>query len=139
MYPITTIFGYLPSSRVVPPHTGRVALYLTLIGLGWLLAVGSGTLWLRENPGRPMRRRDSPKRSWRSNALYFAAIMLTAYGGRGIQRHQHSESFWIVVAVVIPLVLLSAVIPSAVRWWQLRHSARQPSCLDSSAEVPPTA
>jgi len=117
-----------------------VALYLTLIGLGWLLAAASGMLWLRENPGRRMRRRDSPKRSWRSNALYFAAIVLIAYGGSGIQRHQHSESFWIVVAVaVIPLVLLSVVIPLAVRWWQLRHSARQPSGLDSSAEVPPSA
>ncbi len=117
-----------------------MALYLTLIGLGWLLAAGSAVLLLRENPDRRMRRRDSPKPSWPSNALFFAASMLTAYGGSGIQRHQHSESFWIVVAVaVIPLVLLSVVIPSAVRWWQLRHSARQPSGLDSSAEVPPNA
>ncbi len=105
-------FRVLAKLQSRPPHTGRVALYLTLIGLGWLLAAASGMLWLRENPGRRMRRRDSPKRSWRFNALYFAAIVLTAYGGSGIQRHQHSESFWIVVAVaVIPLVLLSVVIP----------------------------
>jgi len=32
-----------------------MALYLTLIGLGWLLAAGSAVLLLRENPDRRMR------------------------------------------------------------------------------------
>ena len=116
-----------------------MALYITLIGLGWLLAAGSAVLWLRENPGQRLGRRNSPKTSWRSNALFFAAIVLTAYGGSGIQRHQHSESFWIVAVVtIIPLVLISAVIPSAARWWQLRRSTPQPSRLDGSPDIPPT-
>ena len=60
-----------------------MALYLTLIELGWLLAAGSGMLWLRENPGRRMR--DSPKPSWRSSTLLIAAVGAGAYGGSGLQ------------------------------------------------------
>jgi len=47
-----------PASRRVAgpaPHTDRVALNLTLIGLGWLLAAGSAVLWLRKYPSAAHR------------------------------------------------------------------------------------
>jgi len=116
-----------------------VTLDIILIGLGWLLAGGSAVLRLRENPGlRP--RGNSVKPSRRFNALFFAASMLAAFGGSGIQhRHQHWGFFWVVLAVMLPLGLLASGVPWIVRRWQLRHSATQPAALDRSAEVPPTA
>lgn len=118
-------------------HTGRVALDIILIGIGWLLAGGSAVLRLRENPGlHPLG--NSVKPSRRFNALFFAAIMLAAFGGSGIEHRQH-WGFWVVLAVMLPLGVISSGVPWAIRWWQLRRSPTQPANLDSSAGVPPTA
>ncbi len=110
-----------------------MALYLNLIGLGWLLAAASGMLWLRENPGRRMRRRDSPKPSWRSSTLLVAAVVAGAYGGSGLQV-RYDWGWWVVPAVYVPLFLIGIAAPILIRRWQLRHSATQPTGLDSSAD-----
>ncbi len=114
-----------------------MALYLTLIELGWLLAAGSGMLWLRENPGRRMR--DSPKPSWRSSTLLVAAVGAGAYGGSGLQTRYHHWGWWVVPAVYVPLFLIGIAAPILTRRWQVRHAAPQPVGLDSSAGTSPTA
>lgn len=126
-----------PSAGIVL-HPGRVALDIILIGLGWLLAGSSAVLRLRESPGlRP--RHNSLKPSWRSNALLLAAIAVATYGGSAIQlRHQH-WGFWVVLAVLLPLCVIAAGVPSAVRWLQLRGSTSRPARIDNAPRPPPAA
>lgn len=135
MYPITSIIGYPPGAPL-SPHTDRVTRDLILVGVSWLLAAGSGVLWLRENPGKRLQRRNSPKRSWRSTALFFAALAVAAYGGSGLQRREH-WGIWAVLAVVFSFSAITTGIPLAVRRWQLRRTTPQPAAIDSSAGIPP--
>lgn len=113
-----------------------MALYLTLIGLGWLLAAGLAVLWLRRHPGRTSRLEQSDRR-WQSTTLLVAAVGAGAYGGSGLQTRYH-WGWWVVPAVYVPLFLIAAA-PILTRRWQLRHSTRQPDGLDRSAGVPRAA
>ncbi len=80
-----------------------------------------------------MRRRDSPKPSWRSSTLLVAAVVAGAYGGSGLQV-RYDWGWWVVPAVYVPLFLIGIAAPILIRRWQLRHSATQPTGLDSSAD-----
>lgn len=113
-----------------------MALYLTLLGLGWLLAAGSGVLWFRKHPGRHLGWA-SPNRGWRSEALLVLAIAVAAYGGTNLQVHQHWDARWVAVAVMFPIGVFAGVLPRIVRWRQLRRPASQPAGLGGSAGIPP--
>ncbi len=85
-----------------PPHTGRVALNLTLIGLGWLLAAASGMLWLRKYPGRRIGRGyPETQRGRPLDVLGLAGFPLGAYGGTGLQV-RYDWGWWVVPAVLVP-------------------------------------
>ena len=121
-----------------PPHTDLVALTLNiiLIGLGCLLAAGSGLLWFRENPGRRLRWA-SPKPSWWSTVLYIAGMAAAVYGWSNLQIRQHWDTRWVVVAAVLPLSVIAGVIPRIVRWQQLRRFGTQLTDPIGPVGVPP--
>ncbi len=113
-----------------------MALYLSLIGFGWLLAACSAVLWLRRHPGRTFKLKESDQ-GWQSTLLV-AAIGAGAYGGVNLVLRYHWGG-WLVPAVYVPLFVIGTAAPILTRRWQLRHSTRQTSGLDSSAGIPPTA
>jgi len=116
-----------------------MALDLTLIGLGWLLAAGSAVLWLRKYPGQRIGRGYPETRRGRPlDVLGVAGFAPGAYGGTGLQ-NRYEWGWWVVPAVYVPLFLIWTAAPILTRRWQLRHSTRQPGGLDSSAGMPPTA
>lgn len=121
-----------------PPHTDLVALTLNiiLIGLGCLLAAGSGLLWFRENPGRRLRWA-SPKPSWRSTVLYIAGMAAAVYGWSNLQVRHQWDTRWVVVAAVFPLSVIAGVIPRIVRRQQLRRSGTRPADPISAVGAPP--
>jgi len=111
-----------------------VALNLTLIGLGWLLAACSAVLWLRKYPGRRIGRGyPETQRGRPLDVLGLAGLPLGAYGGTGLQV-RYDWGWWVVPAVYVPLFLIGIAAPILIRRWQLRHSATQPTGLDSSAD-----
>ena len=118
-------------------NTGLVAIYLSAIGLGWLLAACSAVLWLRKYPGRRIGRRHPETHAGRPLlVLWLAGLALGAYGGSGLQTRYH-QGLWVVPAVYVPLLLIGAAAPILIRRWQLRHAAT-PVGLDGSRGLPPT-
>jgi len=60
--------------------------------------------------------------------LGLAGLVPAAYGGTGLQTRYH-WSWWIVPAVLVPLLLIGTAAPILFRRWQLRRPARQPAGL----------
>lgn len=116
-----------------------MALYLSLIGLGWVLAAGSAVLWLRKYPGQRIGRGYPETRRGRPlDVLELAGFAPGAYGGTGLQNRYHWGS-WVILAVYVPLLLIGVAAPILIRRCQLRHSAAPAAGLDSSAGASPTA
>lgn len=113
-----------------------MALYLTLIGLGWLLAAASAVLWFRKYPGQRLGRRyPSTRRGRPLDLLGLAGIAPGAYGGSALQTRYH-WGLWVVPAVYVPLFFLGTAAPILLRRWQLPRTP-EPAGIDSSAGVPP--
>jgi len=116
-----------------------MALYLSLIGLGWLLAAYSSVLWLRKYPGEPVGQGRNPRRGWQSNAVLAGAALVGVYGAVGLIYKYHWGGWIISVGILVPLVTITSIAPVLTRRWQLRRSAAGAVGLDSAAGVPPSA